>query len=111
MAQDTQAIETAFKQGSAKALSKFFGQTVEIKILDTQDVYGDAQAEALLADFFKKNTPTDFKTQHYSARPPNAFMVGSLTTTNDTFRVNIFFKGEGANVEMTRLQIIKGALR
>lgn len=111
LAQETAGIEQALASGSAKDLAVYFGSTVDIKLIDTQNVYGSAQAVALLEVFFKNHQPSSFTVLHRGSRDARSFLVGTLVTSREEFRVNLFLRSGGAVSEITQIQILRSSIK
>jgi hypothetical protein len=94
--QDTQniveSVTESIKNGNSSELAKFFNTTVELEILDDQNIYSKAQSELLLKDFFNRNKPTSFRIIHQGTKANTSYAIGSLQTTTSNFRVSIFMK-------------------
>jgi len=82
-----------FKNGNSKDIAKFFTPSVELLVIDQEDVYSKAQSEQILKDFFVKNPPLKTSIVHRLSNNPN-YRLGilSLTTKNGKFRVTITLK-------------------
>lgn len=79
-----------FKNGSTKEIAKHFASSVELLIIDQEDVYSKAQAEQILRDFFVKNPPTKSVIVHtLNSNPKYKFGIFSLQTKGLKFRVNV----------------------
>lgn len=80
-----------FKAGNAKEIGKTLSSSVELILVDEEDVYSKAQAEQILRDFFSKNPPTSFSKIHTvgNATSKNRFGVILLTTKTGKFRVSV----------------------
>ncbi len=79
-----------FKSGNAKDIAKNFASSVELIIIDQEDVYSKAQSEQILKDFFIKNSPNKISIVHRLSNNPNyRYGVFSLTTKNGKFRVMV----------------------
>lgn len=108
-AQDnTNAIAAAVKSGSAKDISKFFSDDVDMKIIDKEDVYSKAQAELILKDFFSKHPVKSFTLAHKSA--PNAkngsqYVIGTLETGNGKYRTYFLLTSAGAQQLIQQFRI------
>ncbi len=85
-------ITVAFKVGNAKELSRFFNTTIELVILDKEDVYSKIQAEQILDKFFIDYYPKSFKFIHQGGKGESQFAIGQLVTFNGTFRVYLLVK-------------------
>src|SRR5688572_7963582 len=60
-------VREAIKAGSAKELSKFLNENVDVMIDDKLETYSKAQAEFVLRDFFKIHPASDFNIIHKGA--------------------------------------------
>jgi len=79
-----------FKNGNTKEIAKHFASSVELLIIDQEDVYSKAQAEQILKDFFVKNPPNKTSIVHaVNSNPKYRYGVISLQTKNSKFRINI----------------------
>ena len=88
------AITQAISQGDATALSAFFDESVEISILDKDDVYAKADATGIIRQFFSQYRPSGWSTVHKGAARNNdsQYCIGNLTANGQTFRVYIYMK-------------------
>lgn len=76
-------ISSAIRMGNAKQLGTFFSSTVDLTIINQEDVYSKAQAELILKDFFTKNPPTNFNIKHQGTSKEGAkYVIGNLLTSN-----------------------------
>lgn len=102
-------ITEAISKGDATELSKYFDQSVEIALLDEEDVYNKAQAVSIIKDFFGKNKPTSFSQVHQgtSKGQDSKYCIGNLTTSTATFRVYIYMKVVGENYTIQELRFDK----
>lgn len=95
-----------FKNGNSKEIAKSFAPSVELIIIDQEDVYNRAQAEQILKDFFFKNNPLKTTIIHKLSNSPNyRLTILSLHTKNDKFRVTITMKKSGNAFLITELRI------
>lgn len=79
-----------FKNGNTKEIAKHFASSVELLIIDEEDVYSKAQAEQILKDFFVKNPPSKSVIVHaINSNPRYRYGIISLQTKSAKFRVNI----------------------
>jgi hypothetical protein len=85
-------ISLSFRTGNAKDLSEYFNETIELVILDKEDVYSRQQAEMIVLDFFSNNKPTAFTIVHQGGKQPAQYAIGTLSTTKGNFRVYFLFK-------------------
>lgn len=86
-------LSAQFKIGNAKEIGKNFANTVELIIIDQEDMYSKAQSEQILKDFFVKNAPTKSTIAHRLSSNPNyRYGILSLSTKNGNFRVTITLK-------------------
>jgi hypothetical protein len=99
-------IASLFRTGNSKELSKYFEASVDLKILDKEDVYSKAQAELILKDFFAKHTPKSFSLVHNGLSKNGAkFAIGSLVTSSGTFKTYYLLKKTGEQFTIQQLRI------
>ena len=85
-------IAIAFKVGSAEELARYFNNTIELVILDKEDVYSKIQAQQIVDNFFTDHYPKSFEFIHQGGKGESKFAIGKLVTFNGTFRVTILIK-------------------
>ena len=83
-------LSMQLKSGNAKEIAKNFAASVELIIIDQEDVYSKAQSEQILKDFFLKYPPNKIAIVHRLNNSQN-FKLGifSLGTKNGKFRVTV----------------------
>lgn len=88
------AIKTALASGDVAGLSKFFGESVEISILDKEQIYTKGQAIDAVRAFFGQNKPKGFEQMHAGTSKGNddQYCIGNLTTGGATYRVYLYLK-------------------
>ena len=102
------AIAAGLKAGNSKAVSKYFGSTVDLSILDKDDVYSKAQAEIILKDFFAKHPAKSFKILHQgTSKMKLEYAIGNLQTSKGTFRVTYNLRKSGDRLILKQLRIDK----
>lgn len=87
-------IKVIFKTGDSAALGKHLNSTVELELLNEDNVYSKAQAELMMKDFFSRNKPSSFKINHQGDKGNTSFAIGTLVTNSGNYRVSIFSKSE-----------------
>lgn len=99
-------ITRAISSGDADALGQYFDQTVEVAVLDQEDMYDRAEAVQIVKDFFAKNRPSSFKEVHQGASKgaDSQYVIGNMSTTSGTFRVYIYMKVSGGKVVIQELR-------
>jgi hypothetical protein len=99
-------VAVAFKSGNAKELAQHFSSTVELSILNKEDIYSNTQAELILKDFFQKNPPSAAKVIHKVISNANyKFGVIVLTTTKGLYRVSYELKINAGKFLVTQIRI------
>ena len=95
-----------FKAGNAKEIAVNFSSSVDLIIIDEEDVYSKAQAEQILRSFFSKYQPQKSTVIHRLNTNPNyRYGALSLVTKNGSFRVSITMKKAGSAFFITELRI------
>ncbi len=84
-------LSKAIGQGDATAMSAWFHQSLEMSILEEEYETSKNQASRILESFFKTHTPTGFSISFEGTKEQSKYAIGSLTTSNGNFRVNMFF--------------------
>ena len=91
-------IVQALKNGDAKDISKYFNSSVELIFSESRGVYGKAQAEQILKDFFCKNATAsgkfNYKNLHSSNKDNAQYHIGELHTGKGLYRVYIYMKDQ-----------------
>lgn len=108
-AQDIDIIENIagyFRTSNTRELSKYFTSTIELTILEEEDVYSKVQAEIILRDFFAKRSPSSVKVLHRLNSNPNyRFGVLVMNTDNGKFRVSFSMKNTSGKFLITEIRI------
>ncbi|MCX2451756.1 DUF4783 domain-containing protein [Pedobacter sp. PLR] len=95
-----------FKAGNAKEVAVNFSSSLELIIIDEEDVYSKAQAEQILRNFFTKYPPLKSSVIHtINANPNFRFGILLLQTKNGKFRVSITMKKSNNAFFITELRI------
>jgi hypothetical protein len=78
-----------FRLGNSKEIAKNFSSSIELIIVDQEDVYSKAQAEQILKDFFIKNPPSKVSIVHQLNNVPFRLGILYMQTKSGKFRVTI----------------------
>lgn len=103
-----EGVINSLKTGNAKELSNYFNTNIELAVIDKEDVFSKTQAEVILADFFKTNPVTGFTVVHQGGKEGSQYVIGNLTTSKGTYRVNIYLKEVNQKTVISQLRIDKG---
>lgn len=101
----TDDIANAIKTGNSKALSAFFTDNVDLKVLAQEDVYSKAQAELIVKDFFTKHNVKSFTIEHKSTKNESRFAIGKLESSNGKFRVYFLLKKSAGKLKIQQFRI------
>ena len=90
------AVTTAIARGDAAAIGAYLDETVELALPGLDDIYTREQAAAKLRGFFGLHPPTGFSRVHggTSRGEVGAYVIGSLKSGDETFRVYLYGTGE-----------------
>ncbi|WP_165823777.1 DUF4783 domain-containing protein [Pseudochryseolinea flava] len=103
----TQVKET-IKAGSAKELSKYLNQTIDVTIDDNVQSYSKAQAEFVFRDFFKQNPPSEFNIIHQgSSKGGQPFAIGQYKSNANTYRVFMKIKAVSSQQLVHEISFVK----
>jgi len=101
-------ISGQFRQGNAKEISKYFSPTVNLSILNDNNVYSKVQAEIILESFFKVNSPTGSKVIHRLDSNPNyQHAVIELNTIKGYYRVSYSIRINDNQAQIVEIRIEK----
>ena len=81
----------AIEAGDASRMSVFFHQSLEMSILEEDYEASKNQASRIMDNFFKNHKPIAFKISFEGTKDQSKYAIGTLSTAEDTFRVNLFF--------------------
>ncbi len=79
------------KAGKADEVARFFHQSLELTILEKDYMASKNQATRIMENFFKEHPPTGFAISFEGTKEKSKYAIGTLTTTEGSFRLNIFF--------------------
>jgi hypothetical protein len=98
----------AIKAGSAKELSKYLNQSVDVTIDGKLQNYSRAQAEFVLRDFFKAHPASEFSIIHQgSSKGGQPFAIGQYKSNSDTYRVWMKIKTVGKDQLIQEISFVK----
>lgn len=88
------SITKAMNTGDAEALGQYFDNSIELSVLDNEDIYNKAQAIQIVKDFFSLHQPKSFSQLHHGSSPASdsQYCIGNLVTSDSTYRVYIYMK-------------------
>ena len=102
----TPSVVQALSKGDAAGIGKYLVSSVDVAILDDEDMYPRDQVVAKLNQFFQKNTPKSFEIKHQgTSKLDDHYRIGDLNTSTGMFRVTFFMKKTGATMEIKQLRI------
>ncbi len=107
-AQDKEAnlIAGALGKGDAQTIGVHLVRSVDLTILDDENVYPKDQVVRKLQAFFKSNVPKGFEVKHTGkSKLDDHYRIGDLQTSNGTFRVTFFMKAEDGKMKVKQLRI------
>ena len=85
-------IIESLNKGNSRILARHFNNTIELVVLDNEDIYSKSQAEIILRDFFSANRPVKFELLHQGGPESSRFAIGNLETKNGNFRIYFLLK-------------------
>ena len=102
-------ITKAIGDGDAATLGNYFDASVELTILDKQDVLDKTQATEAVKNFFLKNKPRSYNMVHQGTSKGNAshYTIGDMQTASGNYRVYLYYKSAGDKVLIQEMRIEK----
>lgn len=103
------SVKQAMKAGSAKELSKNFGNMVEITLDGAEATsYSSTQAEFVMKNFFSKNAPVDFSVNHNGTSDKGQlYAIGTYSSKGGSYTVLIRMKSSGNKYLIHSMNFIK----
>jgi hypothetical protein len=102
-------LSSVIRSGDSKQISKYFGNNVDLTILNTEEVYSKAQAEQILKDFFTKNPPKSFTIIHQGlSKESSKYAIGNYVAANGSvFRTYLYIKSVAGSDQIQELRFEK----
>lgn len=100
-------IVVSIQNGDDVKLASYFNENVELVVQTHDDVYSKAQAQQIVAEFFKANKPRQFTIIHQGGKEGARYAIGSLTTNTGIFRVYFLLKTRNNSSFIHQLRIEK----
>jgi len=99
-------IANAIRSGDSRQIAVYFSNSIDLTILNQEDVYSKAQAELIVKDFLGKNPPKSFSLLHKgSSKEGTLYAIGNLVTLNGkTFRTSFFVKVTAGKYQVQELR-------
>ncbi len=96
----------AVGKANVEALVAAMGEELELRILDTEDVYSRSDAASALRAFFGRFTKTSFGKVHQGASKADdaEYCIGTLTTDKGNYRVYVYVAKRGNNILLQELR-------
>lgn len=103
------SVAGAMRSGDVGGVTRFMDNVVDITVNNNQSTYSKTQAEMVLKDFFGKNVPKGYSTEHTgnSADQTSFYSIGYLTTSNGKYRIYIFLKQKDGNFVLQEIKFEK----
>lgn len=100
-------ICSCVKESNATCIGAYFGTSVSLDLLGSENMYGKEQAMQVLKDFFSKHKAKTFTAPHKGGQQVK-YVVGTLATQGgESFRVSIFVKQNAGKAQVQRIIIEK----
>lgn len=99
------SIVAAINSGDYEKLAEFFDSNVDMKILDKENIYSNAQAKLILKEFFSKYPPQKFFIFHEGGPENATFAIGNLTTAKGVFRIYFLLKKKGERLYIQKFRV------
>lgn len=94
------------KKVNIHEFSKMFASTIDLTILDEENIYSATQAEQVLESFFKNNPVKSVTVLHRVNSNPNMrFAVLTVVTGNGTYRTSVSLKQVNGQFLVNELRI------
>ena len=95
--------------GDADALGQYFDNSIELSVLDNEDIYNKTEAIQIVKTFFNQHKPKSFSQLHHGSSPASdsQYCIGNLVTADGTYRVYIYMKISGGTTVIQEIRFDK----
>lgn len=101
-------ISNQFRLGNTKEIARYLSSTVNLSLLNNENVYSSVQAEIILTNFFKNHQPRTSEILHRLDNNSNyQHAVILLSTSNGDYRVAYSLKGSDDQLQLIEIRIEK----
>lgn len=102
----TDEMSRYIKAGDTKQLATYFSSSISIALRNDEGVYSRGQAEIVLREFFKRNSPKEITLIHRIDSNPNfRYVVLDLLTDGGSYRLSYKMVSEANKYKITELRI------
>ncbi|MDA0882527.1 MAG: DUF4783 domain-containing protein [Flavobacteriales bacterium] len=99
-------VSWAIENGDALVLQDMMMSSVDLSILDDEDMYPADEAVRKLSSFFKQHPPQSFTVKHKgTSKLDDHYRIGTLQTKKGTFRVTFFLKKTPSGMMIKQIRI------
>ena len=105
-AQDVNSkITAAIKSSNATELAKYFNNSIDLTIHDSEGTYSKVQAEQIIKSFFVKYPPVSFTINHQGkSNDGSVYAIGTYKSKTLTFRTYYLAKPIGGQLLIHQLK-------
>ncbi len=105
-AQDVNSkITAAIKSSNATELAKYFNNSIDLTIPDSEGTYSKVQAEQIIKSFFVKYPPVSFTINHQGkSNDGSVYAIGTYKSKTLTFRTYYLAKPIGGQLLIHQLK-------
>lgn len=107
--QDLDEITKAIGKGDVSTLSKYLATSVEIAILDEEDIYDKSEAVEVLKSFFENYKPSSYSQVHKgtSKGQDSKYLIGNYQSGGESYRVYLYLSASDGNYRIQELRFDK----
>ncbi len=83
-------FEQSFETGNIQSVAKFFGETIELQLLENQNFQGKNNVSNALDHFLKLNPTKSFEWKHVgNSKNKSSFYIGLFSSKSVQYRVHV----------------------
>lgn len=98
-------VADGFKNGDVATLSSYFNEEVEFILLTSSKRVKKEELKTELSSFFQTYKPNGFTVDHKGEKSDNCFLIGTLTSGKDKFRIHILLRKENNDFLIYQIRI------
>jgi hypothetical protein len=104
---ESEDVKKAFQTANTGLLSNHFGETLTLNIEGKEEHCTKSEAHQDLQEFFSDHKVRSFEIKFEGQKDKSNFIIGTLNTDSEKYRVSIFFRKDDMNNIVHLLRIEK----
>jgi hypothetical protein len=104
-AQDLYKVEMSIKREQPAELASYFKSKVKLSLNNKVEFVSDKEAQLRMQKFFEEEEVRSYVRKHTGGKGDSKYVVGELITTDQTYRVMIYYSDADSTIKVSELRI------